>query len=223
MATNEAKQPKENPDSINLKVMGQDGKFLKFKIAKQTALKKLMSTYCERTGLDIQTIRFSFDGSRINESDTAKSLDLQEGDALEVFQQQSGGMSDESNAVGMLEEFAQGKGCAPQYEDLWRVTVPDHNPVFTVQVTYGNLRTLGTGKSYKSAKQDAARTLFFMIQRDVKNNSMEMDTESEEDKNIPGGVVNQNISVGDVLVDKEKPPITSSSPGIGLLSIFQNV
>ena len=31
------------------------------------------------------------------------------------------------------------------------------------------------------------------------------------------------ISFGDVLVGKEKPPMMSSSPGIGLLSFFQNL
>ena len=35
--------------------------------------------------------------------------------------------------------------------------------------------------------------------------------------------VDQYISVGGVLVDKEKPPIMPSSQGIGLLSFFQNL
>ena len=98
----------ENPEHINLKVMGQDGNVVQFKIKKHTALKKLMATYCERAGLALQvgtlslvvggnlsyflqTIRFSFDGTRINESDTPKSLDMEDGDTIEVFQQQSGG------------------------------------------------------------------------------------------------------------------------------------
>jgi len=81
----------ENPEHINLKVMGQDGNIVQFKIKRHTALKKLMSTYCERAGLALQTIRFSFDGTRINESDTPKSLDMEDGDTIEVFQQQSGG------------------------------------------------------------------------------------------------------------------------------------
>merc|ERR1719275_331800 len=50
-----------------------------------------MSTYCERAGLALQTIRFSFDGTRINEGDTPKGLDMEDGDTIEVFQQQSGG------------------------------------------------------------------------------------------------------------------------------------
>ena len=227
MATNEAKHPKENPDNINLKVMGQDGKFLKFKIAKHTALKKLMLTYCERAGLDIQTIRFSFDGSRINESDTATSLDLQEGDTVEVFMQQTGGISDESNPIGMLQENAQGTGCdPPQYEEP--SVTPGRKLIFTVQVIYQNKRTWGEGECKKSAKHDAARNMLSMMQRDdkekpPKNTSMEVDTDSAEDKNISGGVVNKGISAGDVLVDKEKSPQMSSSPGIGPLSFFQNV
>ena len=44
----------ENPEHINLKVMGQDGNIVQFKIKKHTALKKLMSTYCERAGLALQ-------------------------------------------------------------------------------------------------------------------------------------------------------------------------
>jgi len=80
-----------NPEHINLKVMGQDGNIVQFKIKKHTALKKLMSTYCERAGLALQTIRFSFDGTRINEADTPKGLDMEDGDTIEVFQQQSGG------------------------------------------------------------------------------------------------------------------------------------
>ena len=74
-----------------LQVMGQDGNIVQFKIKKHTALKKLMATYCERAGLAQQTIRFSFDGTRINESDSPKSLDMEDGDTIEVFQQQSGG------------------------------------------------------------------------------------------------------------------------------------
>jgi len=66
-----------NPEHINLKVMGQDGNIVQFKIKKHTALKKLMATYCERAGLALQTIRFSFDGTRINESDTPKGLDME--------------------------------------------------------------------------------------------------------------------------------------------------
>jgi len=92
----------ENPEHINLKVMGQDGNVVQFKIKRHTALKKLMSTYCERAGLALQTIRFSFDGTRINESDTPKGLDMEDGDTIEVFQQQSGGGTSVVPGVGLV-------------------------------------------------------------------------------------------------------------------------
>jgi small ubiquitin-related modifier len=93
MADNETK-PEEssaNPEHINLKVMGQDGNVVQFKIKKQTAFRKLMSTYCERAGLSMPTVRFTFDGTRIGEGDNPKELGLEDGDTIEVFQQQSGG------------------------------------------------------------------------------------------------------------------------------------
>merc|ERR1719228_73442 len=36
-------------------------------------------------------MRFTFDGSRINDNDTPKSMDMEDGDTIEVFTQQTGG------------------------------------------------------------------------------------------------------------------------------------
>merc|ERR1719452_31083 len=48
----------------------------------------------------MQTIRFSFDGTRINEGDTPKSLDMEDGDTIEVFQQQSGVLAPHHSPAG---------------------------------------------------------------------------------------------------------------------------
>lgn len=37
-------------------------------------------------------VRFRFDGQPINESDTPLSLEMEEGDTIEVYQQQTGGV-----------------------------------------------------------------------------------------------------------------------------------
>jgi small ubiquitin-related modifier len=37
------------------------------------------------------TMRFRFDGQPINETDTPVSLEMEEGDTIEVYQQQTGG------------------------------------------------------------------------------------------------------------------------------------
>jgi small ubiquitin-related modifier len=78
-------------EHINLKVLGQDGNVVQFKIKQHTVLRKLMSTYCERIGLVPNHVRFNFDGVRINEGDTPRGLKLEDGDTIEVFQQQTGG------------------------------------------------------------------------------------------------------------------------------------
>lgn len=79
-------------EHINLKVLGQDNAIVQFKIKKHTPLKKLMNAYCDRVGLAMATVRFRFDGQAINETDTPLSLDMDEGDTIEVYQQQTGGL-----------------------------------------------------------------------------------------------------------------------------------
>ncbi|XP_013400164.1 small ubiquitin-related modifier 2 [Lingula anatina] len=85
------KESKNNEDLLNLKVTGQDGSVVHFRIKKNTALKKLMNAYCTRAGLRKEAVRFMFDGSPVNENDTPNILAMEEGDAIDVFQQQTGG------------------------------------------------------------------------------------------------------------------------------------
>ncbi|XP_032480882.1 small ubiquitin-related modifier 2-like isoform X2 [Phocoena sinus] len=61
----------ENNDCINLKVAGQDGSRVQFNIKRHAPFSKLMRAYCERQGL---------------------SLEVEDEDAIDVFQQQTGGV-----------------------------------------------------------------------------------------------------------------------------------
>ncbi|CAI5679943.1 unnamed protein product [Oreochromis niloticus] len=81
----------ENNEHINLKVAGQDGSVVQFKIKRHTPLSKLMEAYCERQGLSMRQIRFRFDGQPINETDTPSQLEMEDEDTIDVFQQQTGG------------------------------------------------------------------------------------------------------------------------------------
>ena len=81
----------ERLEHINLKVTGQDGSVVHFKIKKATLLRKLMSAYCERTGVKMEAMRFRFDGQPINEMDRLSHLEMEVGDSIDVFQQQTGG------------------------------------------------------------------------------------------------------------------------------------
>ncbi|XP_041358351.1 small ubiquitin-related modifier 2-A-like [Gigantopelta aegis] len=81
----------ESNQHINLKVTGQDGSVVHFKIKRSTPLRKLMSAYCERSGISLSAVRFRFDGSPINEDDTPGVLEMENDDSIDVFQQQTGG------------------------------------------------------------------------------------------------------------------------------------
>ncbi|KAL7378130.1 hypothetical protein ABVT39_008937 [Epinephelus coioides] len=82
----------ESNEHINLKVVGQDRSVIQFKIKRHTQLSKLMKAYCERQGLEMRHIRFMFDGQPINEKDTPSQLEMEDDDAIDVFQQQTGGL-----------------------------------------------------------------------------------------------------------------------------------
>ena len=70
------------------------------------------------------------------------------------------GAGHRSDAKTTLQEWAQGKGCAPpRYEEIDR-TGPDHAPVFTIAVNVeGEDRVTGTGRSKREAEQAAASAL----------------------------------------------------------------
>ncbi|KAG8231720.1 hypothetical protein J437_LFUL013183 [Ladona fulva] len=78
-------------EHINLKVLGQDGSVIQFKIKTRTPLRKLMRAYCLRVGLAKEIARFRFDGQPISEADTPSRLEMEDGDTIEVYTQQTGG------------------------------------------------------------------------------------------------------------------------------------
>eukprot|EP00727_Mastigamoeba_balamuthi_P007775 m51a1_g3618 putative ubiquitin-like protein smt3 (121) ;mRNA; f:83071-84091 len=78
-------------EHINLKVVGQDGTEVFFKIKKHTALKKLMDTYCQRQGIVPSNMRFLFEGKRINADQSPKDLNMEDGDIIDALLQQVGG------------------------------------------------------------------------------------------------------------------------------------
>ncbi|KAM4827771.1 small ubiquitin-related modifier 2-like [Thomomys bottae] len=73
----------ENNDHINLKVAGQDGSVVQFKMKRHTPL---MKAYCERQGLSMRQIRFRFDGQPIKETDTPAQLEMEDEDTIDMFQ-----------------------------------------------------------------------------------------------------------------------------------------
>ncbi|CAB4009879.1 small ubiquitin-related modifier 1-like [Paramuricea clavata] len=89
----ENKEVKPESEHINLKVMGQDNTEVHFKIKRTTQLKKLKQAFCDRQGVALNSLRFLFDGQRINDDQTPKDLEMEDDDVIEVYQEQTGGYS----------------------------------------------------------------------------------------------------------------------------------
>jgi small ubiquitin-related modifier len=66
--------PEETSSHIKLMVRGQDGNEIVFKVKKTTLMGKLMKSYNERMGVPSNTLRFLYDGKRINNDDTALTV-----------------------------------------------------------------------------------------------------------------------------------------------------
>ena len=67
-------EKKEGGEHINLKVVTQDGNEIYFKCKQTTPLQKLMHAFCNRQGVSTNSVRFLFDGNRINETQTPQQV-----------------------------------------------------------------------------------------------------------------------------------------------------
>ena len=91
--TDQNAAPAAGGEQLNIKVKAQDGSEIFFKIKKTTQLKKLMEAYCQRQGLSNNQCRFIFDGERIKDDDTPETLEMDNGDEIDVMVEQTGGSS----------------------------------------------------------------------------------------------------------------------------------
>lgn len=119
-AENDANPPSEQQEAapsehLNIKVTDNNNEVF-FKIKRSTKLEKLMNAFCERQGKNINSVRFLFEGARVQSTDTPdtvfapplrsvrcaltminsnvfffRQLEMQDGDTLEVHQEQVGG------------------------------------------------------------------------------------------------------------------------------------
>ncbi|KAL6858545.1 ubiquitin-related domain-containing protein [Trichoderma novae-zelandiae] len=95
MADNDNQSPQDNipppnTEHLNIKVTDNNNEVF-FKIKRSTKLEKLMTAFCERQGKSLNSVRFLFDGTRVQPTDTPDALEMADGDTLEVHQEQVGG------------------------------------------------------------------------------------------------------------------------------------
>lgn len=60
-------------EHLNIKVTDGNNEVF-FKIKRSTQLKKLMDAFCDRQGKDQKSVRFLFDGTRVNSEDSPDSV-----------------------------------------------------------------------------------------------------------------------------------------------------
>merc|ERR1712083_763056 len=83
---------KDETEYIKLKVVGQDSNEIHFRVKMSTNMGKLKKSYAERVGVPVSSLRFLFDGRRINDDETPKALEMEQDDVIEVYQEQTGGL-----------------------------------------------------------------------------------------------------------------------------------
>lgn len=76
---------------ISLRVVSGDGSEVFFKISSTTPLSKLISAYCKRKSIEESSVRFLYDGERIDPSKSATDLDMEDDDIIDALVQQTGG------------------------------------------------------------------------------------------------------------------------------------
>jgi ubiquitin len=75
----------EGSENINLKVMDRNGNIMHFKMKRKKQLKKLMEVYCARQSLQMEQIRFLFDGNRLRDSQTPDELEMEDDDVIDAM------------------------------------------------------------------------------------------------------------------------------------------
>lgn len=69
---NSEEQPTKT-EHLNIKVTDNNNEVF-FKIKRTTALSKLMNAFCDRQGKQLSSVRFLFDGARVQPSDSPESV-----------------------------------------------------------------------------------------------------------------------------------------------------
>jgi small ubiquitin-related modifier len=78
--------------AITIKVREPTGEEIAFKVKKTTKMQKIIDAYANRKGVAVNALRFLLDGNRINADDTPKTLELEDGDQIDVRVEQTGGL-----------------------------------------------------------------------------------------------------------------------------------
>ena len=85
-------EEEEKVTHITLQAISQNGDSLQFKVRMTTPLQKVIDAYCSRMNVGQDTVRFLYDGDRIEGGKTPEMMHMEDGDILDVVLQQTGGV-----------------------------------------------------------------------------------------------------------------------------------
>ncbi|KAI5969971.1 SMT3 [Candida margitis] len=90
-----SEQPKEEKSEdaknrINIRVSDGNGEVY-FKVKRSTPMKKIIEAFCKKQSRDESSLRFLFDGTRIDPKHTPDDLDMEDNDLIEAHRSQQGG------------------------------------------------------------------------------------------------------------------------------------
>mmetsp|Transcript_32280 Transcript_32280/g.37900 ORF Transcript_32280/g.37900 Transcript_32280/m.37900 type:complete len:98 (-) Transcript_32280:244-537(-) len=93
MASAEDVKPDVKPpqEQMTVCIKDQSGDETFFKIKKTTKMGKIFGVYAERKGVQVNSIRFTFDGLRVGPEATPDSIGLEDSDQIDCMIEQTGG------------------------------------------------------------------------------------------------------------------------------------
>lgn len=94
MSTAESKKVDISEDLLNIKCVAQDRDEVCFRLKATTPFQKMFDAYASQTKMNVASLRFLFDGTRLNPTQSPGALQMEDGDTVDVYMEQVGGGSE---------------------------------------------------------------------------------------------------------------------------------
>lgn len=91
MTKTEPDEAGAKPGQLQVKIRDSEGRDVTFRIKTSTAMGKVFDAYCTKQGHTRSSMRFLFDGNRVNDTATPDALDIEDGDVIDALVEQVGG------------------------------------------------------------------------------------------------------------------------------------
>ena len=86
----ERSSPSDGGPVLTIRIRDQTGEEKYFRVKPQTRMEKVFKFYAKKKGVDCHSLKFYICGERIPYLDTPQSLELEDGDQIDVLPELSG-------------------------------------------------------------------------------------------------------------------------------------